>query len=92
MLEVKVKELELGKEYSYVHKYIVPGPEGQYGLDIREITHLNNAIESLKIVASLFTDSPDVILQAAYHTANESFTIGNGLDVYQEEIKYIYTF
>ena len=88
MLEVKVKELELGKEYSYVHKYIVPGPEGQYGLDIREITHLNNAIESLKIVTSLFTDSPDVILQAAYHTANESFTIGNGLDVYQAEIKY----
>ena len=87
MLEVKVNELKLGEQYSYVYKYIVPGPEGQYGLDIREITHLTNAIESLNTVAALFVDDPDEIIQAAYHTANESFTLGDGVDVYGDVLK-----
>jgi len=87
MLEVKVNDLKLGEQYSYVYKYIVPGPDGQYGLDIREITHLNNAIESLNTVAALFIDDPDDLRRAAYHTANESFTLGDGIDVYQQEIK-----
>lgn len=85
LLEEKVKDL--GEEYSYLHKYIVPGPNLQYGLDIREITHLTNAIESLKTVAALYVDSPDEIIKAAYHTVNESFTLGNGLDVYTEDFK-----
>ena len=87
MLEVKVNELKLGEQYSYVYKYIVPGPEGQYGLDIREITHLTNAIESLNIVVALFIDDPDEIIKAAYHTANESFTLGDGVDVYGDVLK-----
>ena len=86
MLEVKVNELKLGEQYSYVYKYIVPGPDGQYGLDIREITHLTNAIESLNTVAALFVDDPDEIIQAAYHTANESFTLGD-VDVYGDVLK-----
>lgn len=86
-LESKVIELGLGREYSYVHKYIIPGPNGQYGLDIREINHLHNSISALSIVSDLYKDSPDAILQAAYLTARESFTIGGGLAVFQETIK-----
>ena len=86
-LESKVIELGLGREYSYVHKYIIPGPNGQYGLDIREINHLHNSISALSIVSKLYRDSPDAILQAAYLTARESFNIGGGLAVFQETIK-----
>ena len=45
-------------------------------IDIREITHLTSR-EFLNIRAALFVDDPDEIIQAAYHTAIESFTLGD---------------
>ena len=39
MLEVKVNDLKLGEQYSYVYKYIVPALTDSMDW-IREITHL----------------------------------------------------
>lgn len=86
-LEVKVQELELSDEYSYVNKYIICGPQGQYGLDIRELGHYNNTLEALNRVAALHDiGGPNELLRSAFLVVEENFSIGSGLDQLQNSL------
>ena len=86
-LEVKVQELELSDEYSYVNKYIICGPQGQYGLDIRELSHYNNTLEALNRVAALHDiGGPNELLRSAFLVVEENFSIGSGLDQLQNSL------
>ena len=86
-LEVKVQELKIGDEYSYVNKYIICGPNGQYGLDIRESGHYNNTLEALKRVAALHDiGGPNELLRSAFLVVEENFSIGSGMDELQDSL------
>jgi hypothetical protein len=87
-LENKVNKLKLSDEYSYVNKYIICGPQGQYGLDIRESGHYNNTLEALKRVAALHDEGgdSDKLLRSAFLVVEENFSIGSGMDELQASL------